>query len=123
MLLDIKSIFGVRQNLDNAILGYESSLQLNFKQNGRPSALTKKNSFIKKFCFASVNRTPLFQSQPADGFRGTTLQNKCDLQNLGGNEVYWVPEKLCEMWSNVPGRQDYSGISSTAIHTTNVWGC
>jgi len=60
-----------------------------------------------------VKRTLLFQSQPVDGFRGTTLQNKCDLQNFGGNEVYWVPEKLCEIWSNVAGRQVYSGLPLT----------
>ena len=51
MLLDIKSIFGVRQNLDNAILSYESSIQLNFKQNGGPSALTEKKLLHKKGLF------------------------------------------------------------------------
>jgi hypothetical protein len=120
----IRSVFCVRQNLYNAILSYESSIQLNFKQNGGPSALTEnKPASDKKFCFASVNRTLLFQSQPADGFRGTTLQNKCDLQNFGGNEAHWVPEKLCEKWSNVAGRQGYSGFPLTDIPKTNVWGC
>jgi hypothetical protein len=48
MLVDIRSIFGVRQNLDNAILSYESSIQLNFKQNGGPSALTENKLASEK---------------------------------------------------------------------------
>jgi len=48
MLLDIRSIFGVRQNLDNAILCYESSIQLNLKQNGSPSALTENKPASEK---------------------------------------------------------------------------
>jgi len=36
--------------------------------------------------------------------------------------VYWVPEKLFEMWSNVAARQGYSGLPLTDIHKTNVWG-
>jgi len=48
MLLDIRSIFGVRQNLDKAILSYESSMQLNFKQNSGPSALTENKPASEK---------------------------------------------------------------------------
>jgi hypothetical protein len=48
MLLDIRPIFGVRQNLDNAILIYESSIQLSFKQNGGPSALIENKPASEK---------------------------------------------------------------------------
>jgi hypothetical protein len=48
MLLDIRSIFGIRQKLDNAILSYESSIQLNLKQNGGPSALTENKPASEK---------------------------------------------------------------------------
>jgi hypothetical protein len=51
MLFDIRFIFGVRQKLDNAILSYKSSIQLNLKQNGGPSALTENKPASEKKSF------------------------------------------------------------------------